>query len=483
MADYNAPGVYMETVNNATKSVTGISSDIFGFVGVTPRGSLKEPIYVTSWNNFIEKCAGGLSSPFMTDYDLSYAVYGFFQNGGTRAYISRVATSTAAKSTCSSETISLVAKDEGVWGDNLTVSVSANKIDNTLFDVTVKVSGKTVELFTVSNNKTKVDYAFDIINGQSNYIEFSDEEKCTLTATTTDLTFTGGNDGLKDLADKDYSSAIERMKQVDELGFICVPGISTTDVIASLKSFVESKNRYTFALVDMPMSVTTTRAAIEFRQKVVSDSMAVIEPYGYVTDPLSASGRLRAVPPTGHWCGYEAKNIHTNGIQKAPAGTEAAITGFVNLTVNYSTDDLDILNPAGIITLINKKNYGIVIWGCRSCSSDPSYRYVTDKIVDNYIDGSIYNSTQWAVFEENDEDLWDDLSTSVSEFLETCRQNGIIKGNNSATYYYVNCNGDLNTETVQKSGKVICEYGFAKKKPAEFVVHRVDHNMSTSSTN
>lgn len=483
MAEYNAPGVYMESVTNTARSVSGISTDTFGFVGVVPRGSLDEPIYVTSWNNFIEKCAGGLSSPFLADYDLSYAVYGFFQNGGTKAYISRVAKSSAAKATSSGGETTLVmsAKDEGSWGNNLKVNITENTIDNTLFDMSISVNGNVVEAFSgLSNDKTKSNYAFDTINGQSNYVTFTDETKCTLAEKT--LTFTGGDDGLTGLADTDYQAAIERLKQVDELGFICVPGINSDTTIANLKSFVESKNRFTIALVDMPKGTVTAEAAVTFRKKVQSDSMAVIGPYGYVTDPLSASGRLRLVPPTGHWCGYEAKNIHTNGIQKAPAGTSANIVGFVSLETNFTTDDLETLNPAGIITLVNKKNYGIVIWGCRSCSSDPNYKYITDKIVDNYIDGSIYNGTQWAVFEENDEDLWEDLETSVTEFLETCRQSGIIKGTTSATSYYVNCNGDINTEAVQKSGRVICEYGFAKKKPAEFVIHRVDHNLATSDT-
>ena len=35
---------------------------------------------------------------------------------------------------------------------------------------------------------------------------------------------------------------------------------------------------------------------------------------------------------------------------------------------------------------------------------------------------------------------------------------------------------------MQKAGKVICEYGYAKKKPAEFVIHRVDHQMSSGDT-
>lgn len=487
MAEYNAPGVYMESVKNTSKSITGNSSDTFGFVGVTPRGSIDGPIYVTSWNNFIEKCAGGLSSPFMADHDLSYALYGFFQNGGTKAYISRVVNKTTAKkakATNEGETLSFEAKDEGEWGNQLTVSIRANTLEADQFDLVVNLGkNNTVEVLTgLSNDSTKYNYAFDVINGQSSYVTLPDEAKSTLAVTDTPLELTGGKSGVDNLTDLDYGEGITRLKQVDELGFICVPGINTDTTIANLKAFVEGKNQYTFALIDMPKSVMTKEAAIEFRKKVQSDSMAVVEPYGYVTDPLSASGRLRLVPPTGHWCGYEAKNIQTNGIQKAPAGTEATISGFVSLAVNYTADDLEQLNPAGIITLINKKNYGIVIWGCRSCSSDPDYKYVTDKLVDNYIDGSIYDGTQWAVFEENDEDLWDNLTTTVTEFLETCRQRGIIKGNTSATSYYVNCNEDINTEAMQKAGKVICEYGYAKKKPAEFVIHRVDHQMSSGDT-
>lgn len=491
MAEYNAPGVYLESVNNTSRSVQGRATDVFGFVGVTPRGTT-EPTLVTSWNNFIEEFAGGLASPFLADFDLSYAVYGFFQNGGTRAVIARVTTSETKTAATPAEnaTFKMSAKDGGAWGNNLKVSIKKNAINEDTFDVIVKLGTTIVESFAnVTNNKDDYLYVFDVINAQSNYITLTDETACTLAVTETDFTFEGGADGMLNpktnatiVKDNDYCDAIDRMGEVDDISFLSVPGISTDAVIQKLKDFVDGAYYFTVGIVDVPKGCNTKAMALEFRKKIQSDSLCVVEPWGYVTDPLSPSGRLRLVPPSGHWCGYEAENIHTNGIQKAPAGTEATITGFVSLEKNYTAEDLEMLNPAGIITLINKKNYGIVIWGCRSCSSDPNYRYITDKIVDNYIDGSIYTGTQWAVFEDNDPDLWDDLSTSVTEFLENCRTSGIIKGTTPQTSYYVNCNEDINTDAVQKSGKVICEYGFAKKKPAEFVIHRVNHNMATATT-
>lgn len=482
MPEYKVPGVYQETISNASRSITSMSVNTFGFVGITARGSIDEPIHCTSWNNFIEQCAGGLSSPFMAESDLAYALYKFYQNGGQDAYVSRVyATGIDYAASTESETLSFKAKDPGEWGKDLKIKIAANTLDPTKFDVTVTLNGNFVESFTeLSNDKTDYNYAFDIINGQSTAITMPDEGKATLAVG--EVTFEyNGTDSYDKVSDTDYKNAIDRLASVDQLGFLYVPGVTTDDTIANIKAFVEQPYQYTYGIVDFPRTAKNTSAMITFRQKVSSDSIAVVGQWGYTVDPLSPSGRERLIPSAGAWCGVESANITANGVQKSCAGVGAVVTGFTHFNWEITLKDLEILNPLGVVSIISKKNIGYCIWGARSTSSDPNYRYITDKLVDNYIDGSIYQGTQWAVFEDNDPDLWDKLKTSVTSFLETARLSGIIKGTSAANSFFVNCDESVNTELVQSQGKVICEYGFAKKKPAEFVIHRVDHAFVEAS--
>ena len=98
MGEYLAPNVYVEDLPSVA-SLEQVGSSCGGFLGTAQRGLVGIPTLVTSWNSFIEKFAGGLESPFLANSDLAYAVYGFFQNGGKRCYVTRIAGTGAVKAT------------------------------------------------------------------------------------------------------------------------------------------------------------------------------------------------------------------------------------------------------------------------------------------------------------------------------------------------------------------------------------------------
>ena len=158
MSEFLRPDVYVQEVTSGEKPIASVSTSIGAFVGITPRGESDAPVYVTSWTDFINKFANGLSTPFLRTSDLPNAVYGFFQNGGTKCYISRVVSKTCAEAkgtlqaslpaseeesspkTRSTKSVGLEikAKDKGDWANGvLTVTVVAN--DNSLFDVVVSI--------------------------------------------------------------------------------------------------------------------------------------------------------------------------------------------------------------------------------------------------------------------------------------------------------------------------------------------------------
>ena len=90
MAEYLTPGVFIEDVpSTAPMEPAGTSTG--GFIGTAERGPVGEPVFLSSWNAYLEKFAKGMSTPFIADSDLAYAVYGFFQNGGKKCYVIRVA--------------------------------------------------------------------------------------------------------------------------------------------------------------------------------------------------------------------------------------------------------------------------------------------------------------------------------------------------------------------------------------------------------
>ena len=140
-------------------------------------------------------------------------------------------------------------------------------------------------------------------------------------------------------------------------------------------------------------------------------------PWGVVTDPLTNKPKI--VPPEGHYAGVCARIINNRGVHKAPAGTEATLRGFIAMEKTLSKADCEVLNPVGVICLLTRRNYGLVVWGARGLNSaDTTMRYVSDHFLNIHIRKSLYEGTQFAVFEPNDATLWASLRITCKQFME-----------------------------------------------------------------
>jgi phage tail sheath protein FI len=477
MSEYLTPGVYVESKASGSQPISAVSSSIGGFIGITMRGVLNVPTLVTSWTDFLNKYAQGLDSPFMANSDLAYAVYGFFQNGGTKCYIDRVASSTAAKAKYDGTTIVIEAADEGKWGNNLDVVITANADAATKFDVKVKLNGSVVETYSALTNATEGgatddDYWIDYINVNSKYIHAVSGAL----AAKASAEFTGGADGISDIADTDYTAALSHFDKVDDCTLIAIPGQTSATVLAAINSYVENRGDM-FAILDAPKA-STVETVKTLRKTLSCKNAALYFPWIKVSDPLSKVGKLRDCPTCGHLMGVYARTINDRGCWKAPAGVDCVVRGAVDVCVTLSKGDTDVLNPLCVNAIIAKPNYGIVVWGARTLNPDSTMRYVSDVILDIVVRKSIDQGTQSFVFEPHDSQLWTRVTATVEAFLDTMWRDGAFKGDSAAEAYFVKCDGELNTEDVQKQGKLICEVGYAQKKPAEFVIFRVAHEVN-----
>lgn len=479
MAEYLAPGVYVEDIKSAPV-IESVSTSTGGFIGMAQRGPLNTPVYITSWNAYINNFAYGMLSPFIADSDLAYAVYGFFQNGGKRCYVMRVASDTAkvAKATFTptgEETYPTIqAKDAGAWANSMKMSIAANEDNASNFDITITLNSDVVETFTnVSNTTTDDNYWIDLVNSQSNFIIAVTGD---LHVTSTDGTFSGGADGVDDVDDADFTSALSNLDTLDDLNLLAIPGQTSDAVNKALMSYCEGRGDV-FALMDAPKA-STVESVRTLRKTMSCKNGALFFPWIRVTDPLSSSGKLRDCPSVGHVMGVYARIINERGVWKAPAGTEANVRGAIEVLTTVTTGDLEALNPAGIISIMPKTNYGIVIWGARDLHPDSSMKYVTDVLLDTFVKKSVYEGTQSFVFEPNDQTTWTQVTTTVQTFLDGLWRDGAFKGETAAEAYYVKCDEDLNTEAVINQGQMICEVGYANKKPAEFVIFRFSHSVA-----
>jgi len=471
MTTYLRPDVYVENVSSGERPTERVTTSVAGFVGVSRRGVMSTPLQVTSWSEFLEKCALGLDTPFLEDFDLAYAVYGFFQNGGKRAYISRVASDTKDKASVQipvTTGLKYTALDEGTWANtDLTIAVTDGTVAST-FDISIKMYGVEVEKFEgVTNTSTDDNYYVKAINGVSKYITVETGG----TVATGNGTMSGGVDGTSDLDDADYTTAMAILSAVS-INILVVPGQSSATMVNAITTYCEGRTDC-FAILDAPSGQSASDMITNQDSINASDYGALYYPLIKVVDPLSTTGKLKTVPPSGHIAGVYARIDNARGIHKAPAGEESVIQGAVELETYVTTTNQDLLNPLGINSILSKDNIGVVIWGARTLSATSSKRYVSDVRYDIYVERSAFTNTGWAVFEPNDSVLWKRMKESLETFLHDEWLSGRLKGASRTEAFYVKCDADLNTDTVINQGKVIAEIAYAKKKPAEFVVLKI----------
>ena len=127
MPEYLSPGVYIEEIPSGPVPIEGVSTSTAGFVGLTVRGPDTVRL-ITSWLDYV-RWYGGYTDPGAGQGYLPYAIQGFFNNGGKRAYIARVkptgaaAASAAIPAAAGNSRLPVRAVGTGTWGNSLRVFV------------------------------------------------------------------------------------------------------------------------------------------------------------------------------------------------------------------------------------------------------------------------------------------------------------------------------------------------------------------------
>ncbi len=275
---------------------------------------------------------------------------------------------------------------------------------------------------------------------------------------------------------------IDGLQAIDELNLICAPDLAMAhkEGIVDDEGFIGVQKAmldfcrlttYRFAILDAPYNQRDPENILNWRNNLAGfDSMhgALYYPWVKIMDPVS--GRSKFIPPSGHIAGIYARSDSQRGVHKAPANED--ISGVIDVAVNVTKGEQDLLNPAGINCIRKFAGRGVRIWGARTLASDPSWRYINVRRLFNYVEESVERSMQWAVFEPNDVYLWGKVKRDITAFLRTVWRSGALFGVDPNQAFYVKCDEELNPAEIRDQGIMICEIGMAPVKPAEFVVFR-----------
>jgi phage tail sheath protein FI len=276
------------------------------------------------------------------------------------------------------------------------------------------------------------------------------------------------------------ATGLEALGEIDDIAIVALPDAGSFDedqrtvAIDHLLSHAEAL-KYRIAIVDGPENASLNEIR-KFRGRFDSKYGAIYHPWIEVLDPLErpaqgAPPRRLKLPPCGFVAGIYARSDIERGVHKAPANE--VIRGLTKFEININKARQDVINPEGINALRFFEGRGNRVWGARTMSSDPEWKYVNVRRLFIYIEHSIDKSTQFAVFEPNNPRLWANIRQAVEDFLLVLWRDGALLGDKPEQAYFVRCDRTTMTQNDIDNGRLICLIGVAPTKPAEFVIFRI----------
>ena len=303
----------------------------------------------------------------------------------------------------------------------------------------------------------------------------------------------GGHDGVMVIPDdlkgdeaspdivEEKATGLEALDDIDDIAIIALPDSGAMSTPLECQQAAErlitmaELNRYRIAVVDAPEGSSITEVR-QFRGKFDSKYGALYHPWIEILDPTErasqgAPPRRLLLPPSGFVTGIYARSDVERGVHKAPANE--VVRGLTRFEANINKRRQDVINPEGINALRFFEGRGNRVWGARTTSSDPEWKYVNVRRLFIFVEHSIDKGTQWAVFEPNGPRLWANIRSTVEDFLLVLWRDGALLGDKPEDAYFVRCDRTTMTQNDLDNGRMICLVGIAPVKPAEFVIFRI----------
>lgn len=513
---YLSPGVYVEEVDRGTKPIEAVGTAVAAFIGYTakaedPRNGnslLNKPVLVTNWSQFTQAYGDFIEGAYLPD-----SVYGYFNNGGTRAYIVSVkalgiaadgAKMLSAGAVLGSggeapgDVLEISAKAGGPTGNNIRVTATpepAKEGADPTFSLSITDGTTTENLPGLSLKKGAPNFAETVVKAQSKLVDVKVVAKDAKLVPAGAAHLSGGKIETEPVSLKQYQgdtatrTGLGGVEAIPDVTMLIAPDLMSAfqageldkkgvqAVQTAMIDFCE-RTRYVFGILDCPPNLSP-QEIYDWRMEVNYDTTraALYYPWVEVADPVKA-GRTKFLPPSGLMAGVYARTDETRGVHKAPANE--VVRGALGLEINVTKGEQDMLNPVGINCIRSFPGRGIRVWGARTLSSDPSWRYINVRRLFNMVEASIERGMQWAVFEPNDYTLWAKLRRDIKAFLKNVWRSGALFGLTPDQAFFVKVDEELNPVEVRDLGQVIVEVGIAPVKPAEFLIIRIGQWSPTS---
>jgi phage tail sheath protein FI len=519
MPEYLSPGVYVEEIERGPRPIEGVPTSTAAFLGETERGPLR-PRLVTSYNDYTR----WFGNVFADDLYLPHAASGFFDNGGKRLYVCRIVGDAATSASKVFGDFTVEAVGPGAWGKRIWVKFedgSTKKQDGSSgFRMKLAYWSEEPGTFPVfdpfdpANRKNLPrpqiiedydDLQLDPLDANYFQKRLQDVQTNQPLSALASLAKTGtgnakpaanagefldqnGADDTNPLGSDDFVGApnnarqeLQGLRQLEldpfrEISLVYAPR-PRANQIPIVKAIIDhcERNRFRMAVIDSEQR--TPPADLDPRTTIQdSEYAAFYTPWIWISNPLT--GARQAVPPGGHMLGIYARNDTERGVFKAPANE--VVRGALDVFFDIDSNTHDVLNPRGVNAIRRFPGRGIRLWGARTISSNALWKYVSVRRLFIFLERSIYEGTQWVVFEPNDDKLWARVKDTLRLFLRSQWRQGALFGRTEDEAFFITCDRTTMSQDDILNGRLICEIGIAPVRPAEFVIFRVFQHTAES---
>ncbi len=497
MPAYSTPGVYVTEAPLSSLISNSSGPTAAAFYGEAERGPTTATL-INDWNSYKV-----LYGDLKTQYDLGYAVYHYFANGGRSCYVNRVinaAAATAVKTShpflptgaggasagASAGIFTATAISPGTWGNTVTVttlagSVPASATSYGSFTVTVFVGGAEVERWpevTLDPNGNR--YVATVINNYSKFIRVSSVyNTATLPNAGTSYNsvaqaLAGGTQAT--VIDTDFTTALTNLDIVKGTLILNAVGKTSSTVVSGFVSYAATRGD-SFVIIDPNLTDTTVAqlqsTAANFSGISNGGYAAHYAPALVMVDPAkSGPGAIRTTYPGGAIAGLYVRTEVAQTVAKAPAGYSSDIRGALGLSVPVSDNQIGTLysGTPQVNSFKAIPGAGVVVYGTRTLTALTPDKFVNVRRTLNYLKFNLKTLSDFAVFQNNDPNLWNKLNMTLSGFLSDFWRAGGLRGERSTDAFYVLCDNSNNTQSSIDQGIVNIQVGVALQYPAEFIV-------------
>ena len=486
MPSYLSPGVYVEEVEAGSRPIEGVGTAVAAFVGLAAKGPFNKPTLVTNWTQFTEEFGEFIEGSY-----LAHAVYGYFNNGGGACYVVRIGTAnggparaelpSGADSTLGAYRITALEPaphrtGRGRHGGSPSPSRSPTRPTGSADDVfTLVVHARRHgrrELRRASRRRRARQNVATVVNAAVEADpDRGDRRRRSRRAPeggrrharqrrrghadpTSQQTTTSATPPTAPASEDSRQSTTSRWSRVPDLmaayqaGSIDLEGVQAVQ-LAMIAHCELMGDRV--AILDPPPGLNAQQVSEWRMNKAGYDSKyaTLYWPWIKVFDPSERSEHLRAAErPHGRRLGPQRRQPR----RPQGAGQRGRPRRASHSRRNITSGEHDQLNPDGINCIRAFPGRGIRVWGARTLSSDPAWRYVNVRRLFNYIEESILEGTQWVVFEPNDLDLWQRIRRTITAFLLGVWRDGALFGATPEEAFYVKCDAETNPPDVGRRG-------------------------------